>query len=404
MASPTVLPMTYEALSQVSQEEGLIELQVGPAHAGSGHMRILVWVEGDTVVKVDPDVGFVHRGVEKLSEGRLYVKAVPMVERPSLVDTVNANLAYVEAVEALAGIKPPPRASYVRVITAEISRIISHLYGIAIFGIFLGTSTVFMWALADREPFIDLLEEMTGARITYSHIIPGGVRWELPADFGDRIETALRYLENRFNEYEKLWVKNPVVVARTQGVGRLSREDAIRLGVVGPNLRASGVKRDIRKDRPYEVYDQLDFDVPVRHEGDCYARLLIRIDEMRESMKIIRQAMKQIPDGKIVYDDYYNKMSPLFKKIYDEGRVKITQSLTSLAPPPGEAVSLVEGGRGEMFYYLVSDGTRFPYRFRSVTPSYRNLPFFTHVMPGQKLADVPAIYGSIDYFPPEADR
>ncbi|MFQ1021234.1 MAG: NADH-quinone oxidoreductase subunit D [Thermoprotei archaeon] len=399
------VPFTYEALSQLEMKEGILELQIGPAHAGSGHMRILAWVEGDTVVKVDPDVGFVHRGVEKLSEDRLYIKAIPMVERPSLVDTVNANLGYVIALERLLGLEPPPRAQYIRVITAEISRIMSHLYGIAIYGIFMGSSTVFMWAVADREPFIDLLQELTGARITYSHIIPGGVRWDLPKGFADKVEVALRYLENRMKDYEKVWINNPVVVARSAGVGKLGAEDAIRLGVVGPNLRASGVKYDVRKNDPYAAYADFDFEVPTFKEGDSYSRLLIRVEEIKQSMSIIRQALKRLPEGKVIYEDYYKRMSPLMKEIYDKtGRVKFTLMLTSLSPPKGEAISRVEGGRGEMFYYLVSDGGKNPYRFRLVTPSFRNLPYFTHVMPGHKLADIPVIYGSIDYFPPEADR
>lgn len=399
------VPMTYEALSKLELKDGLIELQIGPAHAGSGHMRILVWVEGDTVVKVDPDVGYVHRSVEKLSEDRIYIKAIPIVERPDLVDTVNANLGYIVALEKLAGIEAPPRAQYIRVLVSEISRILSHLYGIAIYGIFMGSSTVFMWALADREPFIDLMESIAGARITYSYIIPGGVRWDLPKDFGDRLEVALRYLERRMKEYEKIWINNPVVLARTVGVGKLSASDAIRLGVVGPNLRASGVAWDARKRRPYAAYSDVDFEVPTFKEGDSYARLLQRVEEIKQSISIIRQVMKKMPEGKIIYEDYYKRMSPLMKKIYDEtGRVKFTLFYTSLSPPKGEATSVVEAGRGEILYYLVSDGGKTPYRFRTVTPSFRNLPFFTHVMPGHKLADIPTIYGSIDYFPPEADR
>jgi len=402
---PKEVPFTYEALSQIELKNGVIELQVGPAHAGSGHMRMVVWVEGDTVVKVDPDIGYVHRGVEKLSEDRIYIKAIPIVERPALVDTVNANLAYVIALEKLLGLEAPPRAQYIRVITAEISRIISHLYGIAIFGIFMGSSTVFMWALADREPFIDIMEELTGARITYSHIIPGGVRWDLPKDFADRLEIALQYLERRMKDYESIWIKNPVVEARTKGVGTLSATRAVELGVVGPNLRASGVGYDVRKDSPYAAYPDFDFEVPTLSEGDSYARLLIRVEEIKQSISIIRQALKKIPQGRVIYEDYYKRMSPLMKKIYDEtGRVKFTSLVTSLSPPKGEAISRVEGGRGEVFYYLVSDGGKTPYRFRAVTPSFRNLPYFTHVMPGHKLADVPVIYGSIDYFPPEADR
>ena len=384
-----------------------IELQVGPAHPGSGHMRLKVWVDGDIITKVDADIGFVHRTSEWLSERRQYIKAIPIVERIMLPDTVHANLAYVLALEKLLKIEPPPRANYLRTLAAELNRITSHLYGIGIFGIFLGSSTVYMWAFGDREPFIDLMEMLTGARITNSYIIPGGVRWDMPKGFRERAETTLQYMEKRLEDYNDIWAKNPVVEARTVNVGVVDKNRAIKLGVVGPNLRASGVDYDTRKASPYAAYKDIDFDVPKMDHGDAYDRLLIRIEEIRQSIRIIRQVLKDMPDGKIIADSIYSQLNPVMKKVYETDgwhRVMFPAFFNQIRPPPSESVARVEAGRGEIFFYLKSNGDKYPYRFRWVTPSFRNLPFLTDVAVGYRLADLPAIYGSVDYFPPEADR
>lgn len=400
----TTANLTYDELMGLKADRELV-LLIGPAHPGSGHMKIKVWMDGDIIQRVDPDIGFVHRTTEKLSESRIYMKAIPIVERVMLPDTINANLAYIIALERLLGIEPPPRAQYLRALTSEINRITSHLYGIGLYGIFLGSSTVYMWAFADREPLIDLLEEISGARITYSYIIPGGVRWDLPAGFKERAETVLQYMEARLKDYGKIWVRNPVVMDRTEGVGVVSKSDAIRLGITGPNLRASGVDYDTRRAKPYAAYPSLDFEVPTFKEGDCYARLLQRVEEIEQSIRIIRQVLRDIPDGGIISDDIYAKMNPLQKRMYEtRHRVMFPAYLASMRPAAGRSTASVEAGRGELFFYLVSNGDKLPFRFRWVTPSFLNLPFFTHVMVGQHLADLPAIYGSSDYFPPEADR
>ncbi len=382
-----------------------IMLQIGPSHPGSGHMRIKVWLDGDIVVKVDPDIGFVHRTSEWLSERREFIKAIPIVERIMLPDTIHANLSYITTLERLLGLEAPPRAQYLRTLAAEINRITSHLYGIGIFGIFLGSSTVYMWAFGDREPFIDLMEMLTGARITYSYIIPGGVRWDMPKGFKERAEKVLEYMEKRLKDYDDIWVKNPVVQSRCVNVGVIDKTNAIRLGVVGPNLRASGVYYDTRKHDPYAAYQNVDFEVPTFKNGDAYDRLLIRVEEIKQSMKIIKQVLKDMPEGKIIDEGTYKQLNPVMKKVYDErARVMFPAFYNHMRPQPGEATGRVEAGRGEIFFYLRSDGGKYPYRFRWVTPSFRNLPFFTHVAVGYRLADLPAIYGSVDYFPPEADR
>ncbi|MEM0123017.1 MAG: NADH-quinone oxidoreductase subunit D [Conexivisphaerales archaeon] len=382
-----------------------IVLQIGPAHPGSGHMRIKAWMDGDIITKVDADIGFVHRTSEWLSERRQFIKAIPIVERIMLPDTVHANLAYVLALEKILDVEPPPRAQYLRSLAAEINRITSHLYGIGLFGIFLGSSTVYMWAFGDREPFIDLMEMLTGARITNSYIVPGGVRWEMPKGFKEKAESTLQYMENRFNDYNDMWVKNPVVEARTVNVGVVDRNRAIKLGVVGPNLRASGVDYDTRKASPYAAYKDIDFEVPRMDHGDTYDRLLIRIEEIKQSIRIIRQILKDIPEGKIIADSIYSQLNPVMKKVFEQQqRVMFPAFFNQMRPASAESIARVEAGRGEIFFYLRTSGDKYPYRFRWVTPSFRNLAYFTDVAVGYKLADLPAIYGSIDYFPPEADR
>ena len=386
-------------------EERTIELLIGPQHPASGHMRLVARVDGDVVVELRPDIGYVHRTVEKLAEVKTYLQVVPLVERPALADTANHNLGYVLAVERLLGVEAPPRAQYLRTVLAEISRIHSHLYGLGILGIMLGSSTAFMWCFNDREPLIDLAQELTGARLTYSYMIPGGVRRDLPPGFAERAEKVFRYLERRLEDYERLYFRNPVVRARTEGVGVLTREDAVRLGVVGPNLRASGVAYDVREADPYEAYPDLDFHVVTREEGDCAARMWVRVDEIRESMRLVREALSKIPDGPILHERFSKAIPPKWREWMEEKRrVKIPAAMVSLRIPPGEALSRVEAARGELTFYLVSDGSPNPYRMRMVTPSFRNVVLFRHLIRDCRVADIPAIYGSLDYFPPEADR
>ncbi len=389
----------------VEEGEKLLELQIGPTHPGSGHMRIRVWVDGDIIVRCDPDIGFVHRTIEKLSENRYYIKTIPLVERPSLLDTTPMTIGYVNAVERLMDLEPPPRAKYLRVILAEITRIASHLYGIGILAIFLGHSTGFMWGFGDRELMIELATIMSGARITYAYVIPGGVRRDIPQDFKDNTEKALRYIERRLKDWEKIFITNPAIEQRLRDVGVLKPSEATRLAITGPNLRASGIDYDVRVVDPYEVYDELEFMVPVFDEGDSYARMLIRFEEIKQSINIIRDALKKMPDGDIIHPRISRMFNPIMKKIYAEDRrVKLPSLMATLKPPKGEAFARVEAGRGEAVFHIVSDGTNTPYRFRWVTPSFRNAILFKYLVPGHRLADLPAIYGSIDYFPPEADR
>jgi len=351
----------------------------GPQHPVSGQWAFWLDVDGDIVVSMEPDVGYTHRGIEKVAENRTYIQNVPIVERASIFDAGNIVFGYVEAVEELMGIEVPERAKFLRVIAGEMSRIVSHLYWMCLMSIGVGLETVLMWTVNERELFLDLFEMLTGVRVTYSYFIPGGVRYDLPQGFYDEAMRRLDYFEKRLKDYWKMLYLNRTFQIRTQGVGVLKREDAIRLGVVGPNLRGSGVQADVRKDEPYAAYDQVDFIVPTEKEGDAYARALVRFHELEQSVSIIRQALKRIPSGKI--------------------RVKVPPSA-----PKGEAYSRVEAARGEIGYYIVSEGGDKPYRLKMSAPSFRNLPAMPYLARGVPMADIPTIYMSLDLIPLDVDR
>lgn len=389
-------------------EKELFEVYIGPQHPGSGHMRIIVRLDGDVIVEADPDIGYVHRTMEKLAEGRSYVKIIPLIERMAILDACNVTLPYVEAVEKLLGIEPPERAKYLRVLLCEINRIGSHLYGFGIFGVFLGHSTMYMWPFGDREVFVELAERLTGARLTHTYPIFGGVRRDVPEGLLDDLRKAIRYMRRRLEDYRKIFLDNPVIRRRLEGVGVVSKNMAIDLGLVGPNLRASGVRYDVRAIEPYEVYDELEFEIPVFEEGDALARAWVRVEEIKQSLRILEQVADKLEKTKgepIMHERFWAKAPPLFKKIFEkEGRIKLMPVFAMLRVPKGRAFARAEAGRGEIVYYVESDGSPQPYRVRVVSPSFRNAIMFKYVVPGHRLADLPAIYGSFDYFPPEADR
>jgi len=382
------------------------ELNVGPQHPGSGHMRIYVKLNGDIIEDVDLDVGYVHRAVEKLSEVRTYMQLIPLVERPAILDSIHMNLGYIIAVEKILGVDVPERAQYLRTLAAEVNRIASHLYGVGILAIFLGHSTGFMWGFGDREVWVEILQALTGARVTNSYIIPGGVRRDLTPAIKEMIEKAIAYQRRKLKDWYKIFVRNPNIRSRLENVGVMSKENAIKWGAVGPNLRASGVYYDVRKIEPYAAYDKVDFEIPVYKEGDAYARLLVRFEEVEQSMRILEHVIKQIPEGNILSDRFFKQIPPTRLKKWWEGQKKVVFPgyYASFRPPKGEAVSRVEAARGELVYYVVSDGSPKPYRLRMITPSYRMIYVFKQLAKGARYADLVAIYGSLDYFPPEADR
>jgi len=357
-----------------------LDVSVGPQHPGSGHCRILIRVDGDFIVSADPDIGYVHRGCEKIAEYRNYVSNIPHLERPNIADAIHLNWGYVLPIEELQGVEVPPRGRYIATIAAEMNRIMSHLYALAIMqGVFSGHTTIFMWAFGDRDLFIELAEMLTGARLTYSFLAPGGPRRDLPFGFEDRLTKLLDYFERRLVEYDRIFFHNPLLIARTKGVGVLKREDAMRLGVVGPVLRASGVRYDVRKAEPYGAYADLDFEIPTFEEGDSYSRFLVRFEEMKQSTKIIRQALVKIPKG------------PIARK-------------APLVAPEGEAIGRVESSRGEIAYMVMGDNSDKPYRVKIMNGSFRNLIALPYLLRNVHVADMPIIYGSLDYWPVEADR
>ncbi len=381
----------------------VLELFVGPQHPASGHMRLVVYLDGDIIVDVDVDIGWVHRTMEKLSEVKGWLRAIPLLERMNIVDACNIILGYVEAIEKLMGLEVPERVKYLRTILCELNRIASHLYGMAIAGIFLNHSTMFMWAMGDREVWVKLIEMMTGARLTHTYVIPGGVRRDIPSDFRDAFEKAARYQLRRLEEYRKVFLDNPVIRDRYEGVGVMPRSMAKKLGAVGPNLRASGVAYDARL-LGYAAYNQLDFHPVVRDEGDALARMWVRVEEIKKSIELIREALSRLPEGRILADKIYNMVPPAMRKVVDAGRSKFPGLYANLRVPRGETVTRVEAGRGEITYHVVSDGGTAPYRLRVVTPSFRNAILLRELAIGERLMDLPAIYGSLDYFPPEADK
>ena len=363
-------------------DDRIMTLNVGPQHPGSGHMRIIVKIDGDYIVDADPDPGYVHRGEEKMAEVRNYVLNIPHLERPVIHDSCNILYPYVLGVEELVGIEVSERAKYIRVIAAELNRCVYIQYWLAIYGIFLGHSTMFMWPAGDRELLIDLLEKMTGARVTHSYFIPGGIRNDVPANFEDVCLRQVNYFEKRIKEYADIFYDNPILKARTIDTGVLSREDAIRLGTTGSVLRASGVDYDVRVKEPYDVYDELDVHTNVLKSGDSYARSKIPWLDMLESCNIIRQALEKMPKS---------------------GSIR-TKLKSNIKGGDDEVYRRVESGRGAAGCHIISKGKPEPYRLKLSVGSFRNLIALPYLLKGEKLGNMPAVYWSLNYWPVEADR
>lgn len=363
-------------------KEGLFRVNIGPQHPISGQGRFIVLTDGEHVYSIECDIGYSHRGVEKILEFRNFVQGVVPIERIVMLDTSNVAMAYVGAVEKLFNVEAPPRANYIRTIVMELNRIVSHLYMLGLFAESgAWNPAIFLWTTADREPFLDLLEMLTGARWSYSFFVPGGVRADLPRGFKERMLTTLSWFEKRIEIYEEAWMYNELFMMRTEGVGIVSKQNAIEWGAAGPNLRASGVAYDTRKNEPYAAYGELDFKIVTHTAGDAYARGWARVEEMKVSVDIIRQAIKNLPDG------------PIKRRLPPN-------------PEADEALFRVESGRGEISVFMVSDGRDKPYRVRISPPSLRNM-FVIEMIPKTQrvlLADVPVLIYSFDPWFLDADR
>ena len=384
-------------------------LNMGPQHpATHGVLRVEMELDGETVVRARCRVGYLHRGTEKTAEHRSYLQIIPYTDRLDYLAPLYYNWAYVLAVERLLGIDKeiPERAEYLRVILGELSRIASHLVWFGTHVMDVGAWTPFLHAFREREKIYDLLEELTGQRMNNSFFRIGGLAADAPEGWLDKVSAFLDEFEEAFAEMDRLITKNPILIARLKDVGILSAEDALNLGATGPMLRGSGVKRDIRKDEPYSIYDRFDFEIPIGEKGDSYDRYLVRMEEIRQSVRILRQALKDIPDGDVLLNDYkvvpppkariYGSIEELihhFKLISDGVKV-----------PPGEVYYPVEAPKGELGFYIVSDGTTRPWRMGIRAPSFTNLQTLEHMAPGLLVADIIVLIGTIDIVLGDVDR
>ena len=360
-----------------------VTINLGPQHPSThGVFRLRVTLDGEVVVDVEPVFGYMHRGTEKLAESRSYVQIVTLTDRLDWVSSMSNNLAFVSAVEKLAGIEVPERAMYLRVICAELQRIASHLIATGFILNELGAfHTPLMYCFRERERILDMFEMLCGARLTVSYMRPGGVLQDAPKEFWPALDIFVADMPGYIDELEGLISDNEIVLVRTRDVGVLPAEQAINVSASGPMLRASGVQWDLRRAHPYEVYDRLKFDVPIGAVGDAFDRYLVRIKEMRESVKIIRQCIGQAPNGPVKADVPFN-----------------------IRPPEGDAYAAVEAPKGELGFYLVSDRGISPYRCHIRAPSFINLTALRDMTVGWKMGDLIVIFGSIDIVMGEVDR
>ncbi len=358
-------------------------LNMGPVHPSThGVFRMRATLDGEVVVDIEPVFGYLHRGIEKLTEQRTYNGIVPLTDRLDYISSMSNNLAYCLAVEKLAGIKVPERAEYIRVIIAELQRIAALLIAVGAFLNDCGAYfTPFLYMFREREKIVDLFEMVSGQRLTYNYMRVGGVSQDLPEEFMPALRKFMDKMPHYMDEYDQLLMQNEILIARAKGVGILSGEQAINCSASGPVLRASGVNWDIRKADPYSIYDRFDFDIPTQTTGDCYDRYRQRVDEMRQSLRIIQQAMEQLPPGPV--------------------RAEVPHLVR---PPVGEAYARLEAPKGELGFYLVSDNSIAPYRCHIRPPSLINLTALRDMVRGWKVADLIIIFGSIDITVGEIDR
>jgi NADH-quinone oxidoreductase subunit D len=384
-------------------------LNMGPSHpATHGVLRIVLELDGEIITKAMPDVGYLHRGDEKIAENMTYTQFIPYTDRLDYLAPMANNVAYVLAVEKLLGIdrQLPPRCQFIRVICAELARISSHLLGLGSFAMDVGALTVFMHTFTEREKIYNLCESLTGARFTTSYTRIGGLSRDLPPGWVEQCRKFCKEVVINLDETETLLTRNRIFVDRTQDVATISKADAIDYGLSGPNLRGSGVAHDLRKTQPYLVYDQLEFEVPVGSKGDCYDRYLLRIEEMRQSVRILHQCLDKLPDGpvnvadtKIVLPPKERVLTRMEELIHHF--INVTQGINA---PPGEVYFAHENPKGELGFYINSKGGGTPYRLKIRSPSFVNLSILPHVLPGHMISDVVAILGSFDFVMGECDR
>ena len=391
----------------MADDRKIMTINMGPQHpATHGVLRIELELDGEIVVRATPFIGYLHRGVEKLAEVKTYHQALTLTDRLDYTSALSNNLAYCLACENLLGLDVPKRGQYLRVLLAELQRIAAHLLWLGTHALDIGAMTVFFYTFREREFITDVIESVTGARLTPSFIRIGGLAQDVPQEFEGMVKSFVKDFPRRVDEYETLLTKNIIWKRRTINVSPLSKEDALSFGVTGPVLRASGVNYDVRKAFPYSSYDDFDFEIPLGTRGDVFDRYDVRLREMRQSNRIIEQAISRLPDGPI------NANAPLYVAPPKEEVQKDMAALIrhfklmeeSFHAPVGEAYGAIESSKGELGFYLVSDGSNKPFRFRIRPPSFLNMGALPKMITGSMIADVIAAIGSIDIVLGEIDR
>ena len=389
-------------------QDGTLVLNMGPQHPSThGVLRLVLEIEGESIVRLRPEIGYLHTGIEKSCESKTYSQCITLTDRIDYLAPLSNNLGFCLAAEKLIQIEVPKRAQYIRVLLTELTRITSHLVWLGTHAIDLGAMSVFLYCFREREEIMKIYEHVSGQRMMTSYFRIGGLALEPPPDWLDRVRRVIDPLPAHIDEYEDLLTKNRIWLARTKGIGMLSAADAIAMGVSGPLLRASGVPYDIRKVFPYSSYDEFDFEVQTQTSGDCYARYQVRVAEIRESIKIIRQAMDKIPSQGPFRAEVPGIIPPSREEMKTsiEGLIYHFKIFTEgFAAPPGEVYSAIESPRGELGIFMASDGSAKPYRVKFRAPSFVNLQSLPKLCEGRLIADVVACIGTTDIVLGEVDR
>jgi NADH-quinone oxidoreductase subunit D len=408
--TPDTLARAARSLEAISDSELLGEkltLNMGPSHpATHGVLRIVLELDGEIITSADPDVGYLHRGDEKIAENMQYNQFVPYTDRLDYLAPLANNVAYTLAVEKLMGWELPPRGKAIRVICCEVARISAHLLGLGAFAMDVGATTVFLYTFTEREKLYNLIELLTGARFTTSYTRVGGMTRDLPESFIPALKVFLDEFIPQLNELDRLLTRNRIWVDRTRDLGHISKEDAIAYALTGPNIRGSGIDYDVRKAKPYLDYEKYDFDVPVGTVGDAYDRYLVRFEEMRQSVHILRQVIEKLPSGPITVQDPKN-LPPDKPKVLMKMEELIHHFIIhteGVNAPPGEVYFGAENPKGELGFYINSRGGGVPHRLKIRAPSFVNLSILPKILPGHMMSDVVAILGSLDFVMGESDR
>jgi NADH-quinone oxidoreductase subunit D len=396
-----------EAMKAEGSTERHMVLNMGPQHPSThGVLRLVLEIDGEIVLRLTPEIGYLHTGIEKTCEAKFYQQVVPLTDRIDYLSPMANNLCYCLAVEKLLELEIPPKAQWIRVLLTELTRLNSHLVWLGTHAMDIGALTMLLYTFREREDILRLFEDVAGQRMMTSYFRIGGLALEPPLDFFPRVDDFIRTFPEKIDEYSNLLTGNPIFVNRLKGVGYLSKEDAIALGVTGANMRGSGVDFDLRRDMPYSSYEKFDFKVPVSTVGDCWARYELRLEEMRQSVNIVRQALDGMPEGPVKADapkivlPEREKMKTQMEALIHHFKI-VTEGF---AVPAGEVYQGIESPRGQMGYYVVSDGTAKPLRVHMRNPSFASLQALETMCRGRMLADVVAVIGSIDIVLGEIDR